>query len=115
MEKLNIFILRDKHEREDISRDAQTTSRQGGANSENFQNSGRGRGKLIGFNRQFFADLLIKSRGSPVFLIFQGGYTPQHPPLGIPAYRSETLFMNTFTLLEHFICSLLGFFLFVFY
>jgi hypothetical protein len=44
MEKLNIFILRDKHERE-------TTSRQGGANSENFQNSGRGRGKLIGFNR----------------------------------------------------------------
>jgi hypothetical protein len=31
--------------------------RQGGANSENFENSGRG--ELIGYNRQFFADLLI--------------------------------------------------------
>jgi hypothetical protein len=64
-----------------IDRNAQTISRQGEANSENFENSGRRRGKLIGFNRQFFADLLKKfsekSRGGgPVFPIFQGGYTP---------------------------------------
>jgi len=37
-----------------ITRVHQDTSRQGGANSENFKNS-RGGGKLIGFNGQFLA------------------------------------------------------------